>query len=262
MGIKGKSYLAFSVLFLMFFMSMSATVWAQENMCVLPTGTEEVNELPSLLTVYASSEEISPSNAVYLRAAWGCPPYQWSVSGTGYSLSKTTTNGELDYTVLSVVGGTCGQQYAPYVTATVTDSCEGEDSTVIRNTGGAWINKGGPYVRCSYGGGDCNSCYHLYCAGGCSGPSYEIQTSPITKWAITGYQCNCCAGSGGNETCLKWCDQGGLAEESHPLCTPPHLCNQGLHGCPDPWEGYNFCEPDTSEKCEWQCPGTGSPCTY
>jgi hypothetical protein len=137
-------------------------IWAQENKCFVPTGSGAVNELASSLTIYPSNELIDPDNPVHLRAAWGCYPFQysWTVQGTGYSLSKATTNGDLDYTVLTVASGTCGQQadYDPYVTVTVTDSCEGEDSIIIRNSGGTW-HYVGTEVANYPSGSSCGSCY-------------------------------------------------------------------------------------------------------
>ena len=142
MGMKGKTWLAFCVLFLVFFMGMSSIAGAQENVCILPTGTGVVNGLASSLTIIASAEVISPTEPVSLRAAWGCSPFQytWQIQGMGYTLSRTTTNGDLDYTILTVVGGTCGSDYAMTVTVTVRDACATEARRVIRNANTEWAS--------------------------------------------------------------------------------------------------------------------------
>uniref|UniRef100_A0A6M3IZ88 Uncharacterized protein n=1 Tax=viral metagenome TaxID=1070528 RepID=A0A6M3IZ88_9ZZZZ len=66
---------------------------------------------------------------------FACPPYTWQVSGLGYSLSKATTDNDLETNVLSLAGGTCGVNYGAVGTVTVTDKC-GETYVVkIRATG-------------------------------------------------------------------------------------------------------------------------------
>jgi hypothetical protein len=201
---------------LVFFMSTSSIVWAQENMCIVPTGTEEVNELASSLTVYASSDEISPTQPVSLRAAWGCYPFQysWTVQGTGYSLSKISTSGDLDYTILSVVGGTCGenQDYAPYVTISVTDGCEGEDSVVIRNTGGTWIFD--------------DICFDV---GGC------------LHWGVCKSTSTCVSAS--EMIVIEDGIRKAYIAGSWPCCTPSNctaewLCIRGSSWCGDPFQCY------------------------
>ncbi len=138
---EGAIRLSFCGLFLLVFMSTSAGAWAQENMCIVPTGSgQTLNQLDSALTIIASAEEISPAQPVSLRAAWGCSPfeYTWQVQGTGYSLSKTTTNGDLDYTVLTVASGTCGEDHDVFAVVTVTDACLSTDTVKIRYAGGQW----------------------------------------------------------------------------------------------------------------------------
>jgi len=54
-------------------------------------------------------------------------------------LSLTTTTGDFIPTTVSVVSGTCGANYAPYVTVTVTDALGAHDSIVIKNSAGSWV---------------------------------------------------------------------------------------------------------------------------
>ena len=65
--------------------------WAQEEMCIMPSGTGQVTYLSgwggSVLAVYTSDDKISRRSHI---EAWvesdshGCPPYQWQISGTGF----------------------------------------------------------------------------------------------------------------------------------------------------------------------------------
>jgi len=148
MGMKGKTWPAFCVLFLVFFMSMSSIVCAQEGMCILPTGTEEVvyplEWGTSVLGIYSSDEMVGANSPISLWVesdGYGCPPYEWTAAGQGYSLSETTTNGDFDVTILSVVSGTCPSDYEPYVTLIVTDACDNSSTTKVLNSEGRWYQE-------------------------------------------------------------------------------------------------------------------------
>ena len=70
-----------------------------------------------------------------------CPPYTWTVSGTGWSLNKSTTENDLEQVTLSLINTTgkkCGTNYTPYATVTVTDACGKTDDIVMRYSGGKW----------------------------------------------------------------------------------------------------------------------------
>jgi hypothetical protein len=85
-------------------------------------------------TIVASSETIVKGGSITLSVTGGCPPYTWSTSSKGYSLTYNK-----DGTVtLSCTTGTCGTNYAVYATVTVMDNCGVPDTIVIRNTAGTW----------------------------------------------------------------------------------------------------------------------------
>lgn len=211
-------------------------------------------ENPSVAFSIASYDStIDPGGSAYVTVTGGCGPYSYSVSGTGYSASGTGTVG-----TISSASGTCGVEYAVYVTVTAKDFCGTEKTCVIRNTGGKWTISVAPFVRCFNlpGGGRCVSCFHTSCAGNCTGPQLITQVDNLTKWAITGYSCNCCNyGCSANcwESCLEWCPEG---TETPPQCTPPGVCDQGVDVCLN----FSTCAPDTVEKCVWAC--SGSNCNY
>ena len=59
--------------------------------------------------IHTSSSTIAPGGSITLYVDSGnlaLPPYSWSVSGTGYSLDKSTTNNDLEEVTLSCASGT------------------------------------------------------------------------------------------------------------------------------------------------------------
>ena len=59
--------------------------------------------------IHSSSETIPPGDSIDLWVdtnGRGCPPYTWSVSGTGYSLSGTTTYRDGESVQLTCTTGT------------------------------------------------------------------------------------------------------------------------------------------------------------
>ena len=86
---------------------------------VLAVGSSCLVTIPKALTFQdgwfgdpessSSSEEIAPGGEVDLYAdsgGFGCPPYTWSVSGTGYSLDKAETKSDFEVVTLNSEGGT------------------------------------------------------------------------------------------------------------------------------------------------------------
>ena len=60
-------------------------------------------------TIVASSDVIEAGGSITLHVDSGglaCPCYTWSVSGTGYSLSKSKTHNDLEEVTLSCASGT------------------------------------------------------------------------------------------------------------------------------------------------------------
>ncbi len=95
-------------------------------------------------TIYASDDEIDPEGTITLYADSGgtaCPPYSWSVSGTGYSLDKNETDNDLETVTLTAPAstGTCGVDYDIVATVTVKDDCGETDEIEIKNTAGTWV---------------------------------------------------------------------------------------------------------------------------
>ena len=110
----------------------------------LPGNREEIHACEctgSQPEIKVSSETIASNSDISLWVDSGglaCPDYEWSVSGTGYSLDDSTTKNDLETVTLSCAAGSCGVDYDVYCTVTVTDQCGETVNVVIRNTGGTW----------------------------------------------------------------------------------------------------------------------------
>ena len=118
------------------------------------------DSLKYALNIYTSSDEIDPGGAITLYVDSGglaCPPYQWSVSGTGFSLDKSQTYNDLETVTLTAPYsfGTCGVNYDVLATVTVIDQCGGTDEIKIKNTGGSWVFLGTKLSTCS---SNCSPC--------------------------------------------------------------------------------------------------------
>jgi len=111
--------------------------------------------------IYASDDEIAPEGTITLYVDSGgtaCPPYQWSVSGEGYTIQDDDGDQETDNDLETVTltaptsSGTCGVDYDIVAAVTVTDNCGQTDEVDIRNTAGRWKREQGILI-CEAGGG-------------------------------------------------------------------------------------------------------------
>jgi hypothetical protein len=84
----------------------------------------------------STPDTIAPGGSISVYVSGGCPPYSWSVSGTGYTLDNASTTGLING--LNSAAGTCGVNYGPVATVTITDNCSDSVQAIIRNTGGTW----------------------------------------------------------------------------------------------------------------------------
>ena len=168
-----------------------------------------------------------------------CPPYKWSVSGTGWSLNKNTTNNDLEQVTLSLInttGKTCGVHYSVYATVRVTDNCGVTDDIVFRYSGGTWtlhytlpsvIN---PYAAC--GGANCctPSCYGSCTSGTCK----ECYVIGNETWCV---RVMGCVNTGGG-TCKPPPSNWAWASSEHnPPCGSAGACYYGSDNLNDFFEG-------------------------
>ncbi len=78
-------------------------------------------------------DEIDRNSSVEISVIGGFPPYTWQVSGNGFSIPSSTTDGT---NTLSADGTACGT-----ATITVTDVCGDSCTGYVRCTTGKWVIK-------------------------------------------------------------------------------------------------------------------------
>ena len=118
-----------------------------------------------------------------------CPPYTWTVSGTGWSLNKNVTENDLEIVTLSLInttGKTCGTHYSVYCTVTVTDNCGKTDDIIFRYSGGKW----GSLVTVVSG------CYHI-------SNGYVTADIGNKRWKINHWSGTTIGPSASCSTCLQ-----------------------------------------------------------
>jgi len=143
-------------------------------------------------TIIASSETIVKGGSITLSVTGGCPPYTWSTSSKGYSLTYNK-----DGTVtLSCTTGTCGTNYDVYATIKVTDNCGQPADIVIRNTAGTWSSAITYWsIQNPNDTGGCGSvncgCGYTHDWINCSGAACaEVYTVGHERWCVGVPSCN------------------------------------------------------------------------
>ncbi len=185
----------------------------------------------------STPDTITPGGAISIYVAGGCGPYSWSVVGTGYTLDSATTENGTVVNGLNSASGTCGINYGPFATVTVTDNCGDSVDFVIRNTGGHWSAVVVMSARCF---GSCNAC-----TGG-----QECGSAPILtdyedefKWVTTGHECS--------HDSAAWCSGGSIValEDRPPSCRPVPCTFGDSSVC----SSDHHCHYDSSTKTAWIC---------
>jgi hypothetical protein len=113
-------------------------VYGQEGLCPpAPTLTATTNYPQNWhLTWLSSNPESIGCNSQATVTVYGkCPPYSWSVAGTGFSLQATVT--EAPENVLISAQSCCGSAIV-----TVTDGCGNITEGSVRGATGIWVYKG------------------------------------------------------------------------------------------------------------------------
>lgn len=178
-----------------------------------------------------------------------CPPYTWSVSGEGWSLSANETENDLETTTLSLIntaGKTCGTggsgQYDVYATVTVTDNCGVTDTQVFRFSGGTWDSRGSDSWSCVPFG-----CSTSGCTYSCSGLIYKIIDNK--RWTLFPNTCRTNATKAYYTGCIGY---DGICEYPPGTDTPNEVAVWG--GACSSCSGTT-CGPLTNYiYSTWECP--------
>lgn len=102
------------------------------NQCITCGGAE-----PMTWDTENNPETIVADSSEDIFILDGLGPFQWSVSGLGYTLDAEETTERQNG--LTCAAGTCGVDYDAVATITVTDACGGDVTADIRNTAGGWV---------------------------------------------------------------------------------------------------------------------------
>ena len=202
----------------------------------------------------STPDTIAPGGAISIYVAGGCGPYSWSVVGTGYTLDNATTEDGTVVNGLNSASGTCGVNYGPFATVTVTDNCGDSVEFTIRSTGGSW-DFGSVCDACPRPAG--NECTTSACI---MTPNVFDVIVGAEKWnmdcgTIHGGLCGRASGAG-SETMDTWkltatsCLTACPVPE--PPCGKPEDCNTRDNATCFSWECICACGRFTYY--EWSCP--------
>lgn len=188
----------------------------------------------------ATPDTVAPGGSITLYILGGVPPYTWNVTGEGYSLEESETEGLSN--VLSCVDGSCAVDYDLVAYITVTDSCNEEVDIEIRSYEGEWIEKdsgdnaGNTFYVCGEGNAVC-----------AARPDIEYIVGE-KRWMITVIG-NCVR----NQNRKYW--KASLAAENYPPCGNPWNCAiaDGTCGYNEEHELWCYCRMGTCTYYELEC---------
>ena len=201
-------------------------------------------------TIVASSDTIAAGGSITLWVDSGglaSPPYTWAVSGTGYTLSDTETEDDLETLTLSCTTGSCGDNYDVNCTVTVTDDCGTEVSVTIRNISGEW---GENIYECGLNSFNVNYAYKIIGSKRFFiryGIGDEIAVFESCSFGMT------CLGTGGsgleNLLIYQQINNEQLGIEARIVVVPDGPCNTVI-----PIDGTYYTDGHGFGYNEWSCP--------
>jgi hypothetical protein len=240
-GNMAKLGLCFALVFALSF-TIGGWSWAQEGICILPSGTGEVTYSSgwgdSVLAVYTSDDKVSRGNYIEVRVdsdKHGCAPYQWEVSGRGFHFDGisgpgvTTTDGDWQALQLWADSTACGSAFI-----TVKDGCGSGAGTSVRELiSGRWV-----LVEEE----DCSGANYLpgNCWCSCGGTVILGAYRYYSEWI------------GGTNMHIQY--TGPLCE-SYPE-VPFSAVGKPVCGCAgfEPWFAVSEQRPGVKRKWRWDCP--------
>ena len=157
----------------------------------------------------------------------GCPPYSWSVSGTGFSFTYTTSTGLTN--TLNASGTACGT-----ATCVATDKCGHSVTFYILCTTGTWHN--GAQCNATDPGGS------TWPVASCeTGGSFFLYSGPNKRWYLTP---------------ISWCYYGAYGVSTWGVCVDPPPCGLPLPCNVNPCTCFGnpgHCIIGTSLSQSWLC---------
>lgn len=205
-----------------------------------------------------SAETVAPSGSCLVAVKNGIGPYQWQVSGTGFSLSKASTDGRSN--TLNAAADACGTAII-----TVTDFCTDQTQGEVRCTNGYW--QAYTPVSCLIPG-EANDGQNRIVGGWRQRQGYKIYGGGSTGGCPNTFLCSTGFGQCHDGTCLQgldcdttWgcteCITDTYCDNMNPGKCPGawYLCMN--RPCPSPDEGHyeSYCRCSTGLGLDrWSCP--------
>jgi hypothetical protein len=154
---------------------------------------------------------IAPGAQVTLYLSGGCAPFEWGVTGTGYTLASGVTQGRTN--VLTSANGACSVDFGANALVSISDACGDTDTKNILNTFYSWDRI--TFLNTTCGNAARCVCDEAYPETG--------QTRYGYKWA----GCQTCGGGGfGCGADPPWTATNGGTGYSYTVTS--------LGACPDP----------------------------
>ena len=204
----------------------------------------------------STPDTINQDDSITIFLNDGCPPYEWSVEGTGFSMTLAQTQDKNN--TLNASPTACGP-----ASITITDHCERTVYAYIRCTTGSWTVSYVEYLHQPWTVGYCLF-DNLNCSG-CDGEplTYEeiygkykfVLEGPI---CLASYQPSC-GGSGSCPNDFEWKQTNGDPPTAIPHAGDPNQCHVAYHGgtctcdppsCYDPVKG---CIYRYAKRYDWIC---------
>lgn len=219
---------------------VSSVIWTSETVlgsCVVPTVPGNVSNIEKWVfdpVLYASSDTVQRQEEVDAwvdSQGWGSPPYTWTISGTGFSLTKIQTLRESEINIINADGSACGA-----ASVTVTDARGKKDTGYVRCTSsGKWKLTDQEEWPCVY-----STNTYWGCWGDPMG-KYRYQA----HWQSNMSFCDTTRGK-----CCKWLSQNASA---YGLSSCGFWCNPELSNrCMK--DGFEWRQVNHVRKYEWSCP--------
>lgn len=202
-------------------------------------------------TVVVGASELAPGNSTTAYVNSGglaCGPFAWSISGTGFTISPSSTDGDGETVTVTAGAAACGS-----AAVTATDYCGVSSTAYVRCTVGVWNTK----ETCNYLATD-RICANPNPGHGPICPVSRTITAGNQQWLLENAHYWVMSGCYGGYCCTGTVAWNCL---NPPPCGSPigcytadttgHTC---FVGCTDNDPNNSFCGYTKNTYAEWECP--------
>ena len=194
----------------------------------------------------STADTVAKNSSITVYVLNGCGPYDWTVSGAGFSLASAQTSGTSN--TLTLANTNCGV-HAAQAALTITDRCGTSVTAKIKAADGTWEVIGGFGVGAYCQNANCNNC------GDTCG-----------DWATSSTVYHYGVGAGGAYD-ARWLFEYKLGCGANPACTPVYgpwsigsgsSCGQDTLTASEAGCSALPCCPCNGQLAYWTC---GTDCT-